>query len=213
MIKINLLATERKIAKKNVAFDPSSQITAVCGGILVLACVAIGWRFWLVSRASTAVDAEITTAQKETQRLHGVITQVQQFEQRKAQLQQRVTLIEQLRKEQIGPVHMLDQISLALPSSLWLTEMKQTATPNEVIIDGRSLSLTGLSDFVGNLERSGYFQKSVEIVNSTTDTSGGPQGEVIKFQIKAVFKGPGDVEVAKTADATGPKGQQLKPKS
>ncbi len=213
MIKINLLATERKIAKKNVAFDPSSQITAVCGGILVLACVAIGWRFWLVSRASTAVDAEITTAQKETQRLHGVITQVQQFEQRKAQLQQRVTLIEQLRKEQIGPVHMLDQISLALPSSLWLTEMKQAATPNEVLIDGRSLSLTGLSDFVGNLERSGYFQKSVEIVNSTTDTSGGPQGEVIKFQIKAVFKGPGDVEVAKTADATGPKGQQLKPKS
>ena len=213
MIKINLLATECKIAKKNVAFDPSSQITAVCGGILVLACVAIGWRFWLVSRASTAVDAEITTAQKETQRLHGVITQVQQFEQRKAQLQQRVTLIEQLRKEQIGPVHMLDQISLALPSSLWLTEMKQAATPNEVLIDGRSLSLTGLSDFVGNLERSGYFQKSVEIVNSTTDTSGGPQGEVIKFQIKAVFKGPGDVEVAKTADATGPKGQQLKPKS
>ncbi len=213
MIKINLLATERRVAKKKFAFDPSSQITAVCGGMLVLACVAIGWRFWLVSRASAAVDAEIATAQKETQRLHGVITQVQQFEQRKAQLQQRVTLIEQLRKEQIGPVHMLDQISLALPSSLWLTEMKQTATPNEVIIDGRSLSLTGLSDFVGNLERSGYFQKSVEIVNSTTDTSGGPQGEVIKFQIKAVFKGPGDVEVAKTADATGPKGQQLKPKS
>lgn len=213
MIKINLLATERKAAKKKVAFDPSSQITAVCGGILVLACVAIGWRFWLVSRASAAVDAQISTAQMETQRLHGVITQVQQFEQRKAQLQQRVTLIEQLRKEQIGPVHMLDQISLALPSSLWLTEMKQTATPNEVLIDGRSLSLTGLSDFVGNLERSGSFQKSVEIVNSTTDTSGGPQGEVIKFQIKAVFKGPGDVEVAKTADATGPKGQQLKPKS
>ena len=213
MIKINLLATERKIAKKKFAFNPSSQITSVCGGILVLACVAIGWRFWLVSRASTAVDAQITTAEKETQRLHGVITQVQQFEQRKAELQQRVTLIEQLRKEQIGPVHMLDQISLALPSSLWLTEMKQTVTPNEVLIDGRSLALTGLSDFVGNLERSGYFQKSVEIVNSTTDTSGGPQGEVIKFQIKAVFTGPGDVEVAKTADATGPKGQQLKPKS
>lgn len=213
MIKINLLATERKVARTKAVFDPTRQITAVCGGILVLACVAIGWRYWLVVRASAAVDAQIETAQKETQRLHGVITQVQQFEQRKAQLQQRVTLIEQLRKEQIGPVHMLDQISLALPSSLWLTEMKQTATPNEVLIDGRSLSLTGLSDFVGNLERSGFFQKSVEIVNSTTDTSGGPQGEVIKFQIKAVFKGPGDVEVAKTADATGPKGQTLKPKS
>ena len=212
MIKINLLATERKVAKKKVAFDPSQQITAVCAGILLVAVAAIGWRYWLVGRASAAVDAQIAAAQKETQRLHGVITQVQQFEQRKAQLQQRVTLIEQLRKEQIGPVHMLDQISLALPSSLWLSEMKQTAVPNEVLIDGRSLSLTGLSDFVANLERSGYFQKSVEIVNSTTDTSGGPQGEVIKFQIKAVFKGPGDVEVASAADTKSAKGPQLKPK-
>lgn len=212
MIKINLLATERKVAAKAIAFDPSQQITAVCAGILVLAGLAVGWRYWLVGRASSAVDAQIATAQKETQRLHAVITQVQQFEQRKAQLQQRVTLIEQLRKEQIGPVHMLDQISRALPSSLWLSEMKQTAIPNEVLIDGRSLSLTGLSDFVGNLERSGFFQKSVEIVNSTTDTSGGPQGEVIKFQIKAVFKGPGDVELAATTDAKGPKGQQLRPK-
>lgn len=213
MIRINLLATERKVAKKAVAFNPSQQITAVCAGILVLAVVAVGWRYWLVSRASAAVDAQIATAQKETQRLHAVITQVQQFEQRKAQLQQRVTLIEQLRRDQIGPVHMLDQISLALPSSLWLSEMKQTAVANEVLIDGRSLSLTGLSDFVGNLERSGYFQKSIEIVNSTTDTSGGPQGEVIKFQIKAVFKGPGDVEPLTVADAKAPKGAQLKPKS
>jgi type IV pilus assembly protein PilN len=205
MIRINLLATDRKVARKKVAFDPSQQITAVCAGILLLAGAAVGWRYWLVTRTSAAVDAQIATAQKETQRLHAVITQVQQFEQRKAQLQQRVTLIEQLRKEQIGPVHMLDQISLALPPSLWLSEMKQTPVPNEVLIEGRSLSLTGLSDFVSNLERSGYFQKSIEIVSSTTDTSGGPQGEVIKFQIKAVFKGPGDVEAVTVADAKGPK--------
>ena len=50
---------------------------------------------------------------------------MQQFEQRKAQLQQRVALIEQLRKSQTGPVHMLDQISRALPPMLWLTELKQ----------------------------------------------------------------------------------------
>ena len=39
------------------------------------------------------------------------------------------------------------------------------------------------------------------------------QGEVIKFQIKAVFKGPGDVEATTVADAKGAKGPQLKPKS
>ena len=210
MIRINLLATERKAAHRKFAFDPARQVTALCGAILVLAGLVIGWRFWLVRIDEKRTEAAITAAQQETQRLHSVIMQVQQFEQRKTQLQQRVTLIEQLRKEQIGPVHMLDQISIALPASLWLNEMKQTATPNEVLITGKSLSLTGLSDFVANLERSGYFQKSVEIVSSATDASASTLGEIIKFEIKAVFKGPGDVDAARLADT---KSAQLKKKS
>jgi type IV pilus assembly protein PilN len=212
VIRINLLATERKVAHKKFAFDPARQVTAVCSAILVVTALVIGWRFWLVRSDEQRTEAAITAAQQETQRLHSVIMQMQQFEQKKTQLQQRVTLIEQLRKEQIGPVHMLDQISLALPSSLWLSEMKQTATPNEVLIDGKSLSLTGLSDFVGNLERSGYFQKSVEIVSSATDTGAAMPGEVIKFEIKAIFKGPGTVDPAKVVDAKGAAGQ-LKKKS
>ena len=211
MIKINLLTTEKKVAKKAVAFDPSQQIVAVCGLVLIIAGLAIGWRYSLVSRDAAQMDQAILIEEKETARLHSVIVQVQQFEQRKAQLQQRVTLIEQLRKEQIGPVHMLDQISNALPPSLWLTEMKQTATPNEVLLDGRSLSLTGLSDFVANLEHSGYFQRGIEIVNSATDISGGPETEVVKFQIKALFKVPGDSNASTTADANSASGQ-LKPK-
>ena len=203
MIRINLLTTEKKAAKKAVAFDPSQQIVAVCSLLLMVAGLAIGWRFWLISRDAAQMDQAILTEEKETARLHSVIVQVQQFEQRKAQLQQRVTLIEQLRREQIGPVHMLDQISNALPPSLWLTEIKQTATPNEVLLDGRSLSLTGLSDFVANLERSGYFQRGIEIVNSATDVTGGQDTEVVKFQIKALFKVPGDSAASATAAANG----------
>jgi type IV pilus assembly protein PilN len=213
VIRINLLTTERKVARKKLSFDLSQQVTAVCAGILVVSGLAVGWRFWLVRADASRMESSIAAAQKETERLHGVIVQLQQFEQRKTQLQQRVTLIEELRKDQVGPVHMLDQISLALPSSAWLSEMKQTATPNEVLIDGKSLSLTGLSDFVANLEHSGYFQKSVEIVSSATDTATTPaQGEVIKFEIKAIFKGPGEVDAAKVADTKGGS-SQLKKKS
>ena len=42
-----------------------------------------------------------------------MLGQVQKFETRKAQLQQRVTLIEQLRRGQTGPVHVLDEVSKA----------------------------------------------------------------------------------------------------
>src|SRR5881296_1867223 len=129
-----------------------------CSMILVLALAFIGWRYWALAHESNQLDAEIAAAQQETTRLHSVIQQVQQFEQRRAQLQQRVVLIEQLRKGQTGPVHMLDQISRSLPPMLWLIELKQTG--DDVQIDGKTTVLTSLTDFVTNLESSGYFKKS-----------------------------------------------------
>jgi type IV pilus assembly protein PilN len=217
MIRINLLAVERAAAKKvrsgGGGVTTAQRVTIGAALILLSTLVTIGWWYWSLHTRAIRLDEEIATAEVKAQQLRSVLAQVQKFETRKAVLQQRVTLIEQLRKDQIGPVHMLDQISLALPPSIWLNEMKQTATPNEVLIDGRSLTLTGLSDFVANLEKSGYFQKSVEIVNSTADTTAPALGEVIKFEIKAIFKGPGDIDTAaKVADTKGATGQ-LKNKS
>ena len=194
MIRINLLAAEReKSKKKAVTLGTTGQkLTIGCSLILVIAVLFIGWRYWAINRDSNAIDAEIAAAQQETVRLHSVIQQVQEFEQRKAQLQQRVVLIEQLRKGQTGPVHMLDQISRALPPMLWLTELKQSATGSEVVVDGRSTTLTGLSDFVVNLEASGYFKRSIEIVSTTSEPATPTSAELIKFSIKAIFQPPGE---------------------
>jgi type IV pilus assembly protein PilN len=188
MIRINLLSVDRGKAKKksSIPFQAGNKLAYGCGLILVVAAALIGWRFWMLGRQSAELDAGIAAAQLETERLHSLIIQVQQFEQRKAQLQQRVVLIEQLRSGQTGPVHMLDQISRALPTMLWLTELRQDPkADNDVMIDGRSTTLTGLSDFVANLEASGYFKRSIEIVSTTTETMPAPPGELIKFQIKA----------------------------
>jgi type IV pilus assembly protein PilN len=192
MIRINLLAAEReKSKKKAVTLGTAGQkLTIGCSLILILAVLFIGWRYWALSRDSNQIDAEIAAGQQETTRLHSVIQQVQQFEQRKAQLQQRVVLIEQLRKGQTGPVHMLDQISRALPQMLWLTQLKQTGT--DVLIDGKCTTLTGLSEFVTNLEASGYFKRSIEIVDTKTEAVAQPPTELIKFTIKATFQQPGD---------------------
>jgi type IV pilus assembly protein PilN len=197
MIKINLLAVERaKVKKKAAGFHfgqkvSGQKVTIACTLILLAAGSLIGWRYLALNRESARVDAEIASAQQETGRLRSIIQQVQQFEQRKAQLQQRVALIEQLRREQTGPVHMLDQISRALPPMLWLTELRQTSTPNEVLIDGRATSLTELSDFVSNLEASGFFRRSVEIVNTEAQPLKTPPGELISFSLRAQFMTPG----------------------
>ena len=141
MIRINLLASSAKPrAKKAVRRIglAGQKLTIGCGLILVAGAAVhrlalLGDPAGLRPRSTR----EIVAAQQETTRLHSVLQQVQQFEQRKAQLQQRVVLIEQLRKDQTGPVHMLDQISRALPPMLWLTELKQSLTGDDVVIDGR----------------------------------------------------------------------------
>ena len=155
MIHINLLQGGRSQAKRRTLIQAGQKIVIACVSILLATVLLVGWRFMTLRSESRQLDADIAAAQQETLRLHSILEQVQQFEQQRAQLQQRVTLIEQLRKGQSGPVHMLDQISRALPPMLWLTELKETGS--DVVIDGRCVSLTGLSDFVANLEASGYF--------------------------------------------------------
>jgi type IV pilus assembly protein PilN len=200
VIRINLVASERRAAGRKIAFDPARQTTTVCIGIALVTLLVIGWRLRVLAVDNKRLDAAIVTAQRETTRLHAIIEQVRMYEQRKAALQQRVTLIEQLRAQQVGPVRLLDQVSLALPPDVWLLELKQTPTAGEVLIDGKSLALTGLSDFVANLEQSGYFEHSVEIVSSTTEVNG--QDEIVRFQIKGTFKDPSAPETP--TPASGP---------
>ena len=198
MIRINLLAVERERAKKKGPIQVGQKVTLAASLILVLMALFIGWRYWSMTHDSASVDAKITAAQQEAGRLQSIIQNVQQFERRKAQLQQRVTLIEQLRKGQTGPVHMLDQISRALPPMLWLTELKQT-TATDVVMDGHCTSQTSVSDFVGNLEASGYFKKPIEIVSSTTEVLTVAPGELVKFTIKAQFQSPAEAAAAPAA--------------
>jgi len=86
---------------------------------------------------------------------------------------------------------MLDEISRALPPMLWLTELKQTE--DGVLMDGRCTAVTNLTDFVANLEASGYFKKSIDIVSSQTEpVATAPTGEMIRFSIKAQFQQPAE---------------------
>ena len=191
MIRINLLAVERKPEKKSVLAGQKVAILATA--ILAAALLLIGWRVFALRQQSVRLDDDLRAAQQEQQRLKGVLQQVQEFEKRKQQLQERVALIEELRKGQVGPVRMLDEISRALPDRLWLTDMAQDTSG--VKLDGQTTSLTALSDFVGNLEGSGYFAKPVEILDSKVDAG---QADIVKFTVKAQFQLPG----AKSGPAT-----------
>ena len=183
MIRINLLTVDRERAKRKAKFQVGQKVTVACSLILVAAALVVGWWFWSLQRTSADLDQQIADAERETQRLQSVIQQVAQFEARRAQLQQRVTLIEELRKGQTGPVHLLDQISKALPEAMWLNTLRQQG--NELTIEGQCTSLNALSDFVSGLEASNLFERPVEIIDSRVDPATATAPELIRFSVRA----------------------------
>lgn len=187
MIRINLLAVERERARKRVVISAAHRVTIGATVILLGTAVLIGWWFWSLRHQSTQIDEDIARAEAETRQIRSVLEQVRKFESQKAMLQQRVTLIEQLRKGQYAPVHLLDEISKSLPDRLWLSEMTQTGA--EFTMSGMTDSLTAVSDFVANLESTRWFKKPVEILDSQVQTDA-KAGDLIKFQIKAQFVDP-----------------------
>ena len=198
MIRINLLGGERQVKKKAMTFDVGQRLTVACGLIVVLTAAGVGYWYYALQQQSTQLDADIARAQQEQVRLQSIIREVAAFDAQRAQLQQRVQLIEQLRSGQSVPVQLLDMVSKSVPEMLWLTDFEQKG--NDVTIQGNSTTLISLSDFVGNLGMSPLLQKPIEIVNSTVDSvtpagqPGGASVDLIKFTVKATLvpnaKGP-----------------------
>jgi Tfp pilus assembly protein PilN len=89
-------------------------------------------------------------------------------------------------------VQLLDHISRSLPEMLWLTDLKQDGS--FITIEGRTTTLIGLSDFVGNLGTNAVLQKPIEIMDSGAESAAeaarstvGP--ELIRFKVRASVAG------------------------
>jgi type IV pilus assembly protein PilN len=197
MIRINLLATERRGAKAAAPGLQAAQKMTVIGSLLLVLTVALlGWRYWALGQEKGRVEREIEAAKREESRLQEIMKQVNEFENRRKLLEARVALIDELRKGQTAPVHMADQISKALPDMTWIVGIQQAGYT--LTIQGRCLTLSSLSDFIGNLEASRYFMRPVEIIESAVQDAaaqgGGP--DLIQFTIRGTFQMAGVDSVA-----------------
>ena len=209
MIRINLLSVEKPIAATasrgpKFTLNVSEKAGPIAALFVLAGCAGyIALDYLNLQQQDVALHQELVAARAEKARLQPILREVARFESQKKDLQQRVNLIEELRQNQVGPVHLLDQISRSMPDRLWLLDMKQTAS--EVTLDGKTSTLSSLADFVANLEASGYFAKPVEISNSEEEKSN--ETDLIKFTVKATFEMPG---AKKPAPAPAPAGARAR---
>jgi type IV pilus assembly protein PilN len=187
MIRINLVAPEKAAkAKTRVAAGPAIPTGALqsylllvvfAGGALVLCAGA----WWYQSNKLKDLETRIAADEKRQRDLQAIKQQVDQFQQRKAILENKVLVIEQLRLAQKSPVHMLDEISKALPDYVWLTGMEELR--GAVRFQGQSNSLAAVADFIGGLQRSGWFP----VVDLGTAQE---QRSIVNFTVTGSFKDP-----------------------
>jgi type IV pilus assembly protein PilN len=75
-------------------------------------------------------------------------------------LQGKLDVLAKLKENKAGPVHLLDELSKAVPEKLWLTSLKESA--GSISIGGIGLNEETVAQFLGSLEASPYI-RNVEL--------------------------------------------------
>src|SRR5512143_3141950 len=151
MIRINL-AQEKTVKTRTKAVSTGPILGGGAGALqsyLLLALFAGGalvlcaGAWWLQSNKLKDLQTRITADEKRERDLQAIKQQVDQFQQRKAILENKVLVIEQLRLAQKSPVHMLDEISKALPDYVRLPSVEEIR--GNMRFQGQSNSLAAVA--------------------------------------------------------------------
>src|SRR5262249_13694869 len=165
MIKINLIAEAQKGKGAREKAAPRAEGSGVLGqnvlmiGVVILATLVVGWRWYTLAGEHRRLMSDIARAEAEKERLQAIIKKGEDYKAKKDLLQRKIALVSQLKKNQSGPVHLLDEISKQLPDFLWLDNMTESGW--QIQIMGKATTYNAVSNFYNNLTGSRYFENVV----------------------------------------------------
>ncbi len=151
MIRINLLPVRAAQRKEKIRSQLS--IFFLCIILVLIGCGA------LYAQKMTAINGtkeQIAEIDKQNRALQKKIGQVKDFEKKKADLEQKLNVLDSLKENKSGPVHLLDELSRALPDKLWLT--KFTEKDGSITLSGIADNENTVADFMRTLDASSYYQ-------------------------------------------------------
>ena len=131
MIRVNLSGKQKKaVAKAATAAVPRSPSNALpVLHLLLLVGSAIGGYLWYSNLTSQSenLSTRIVGLQEEQKKLEAIIKQDQIYEARKVALEKRIHVIEDLKKNQLSPVVVLDALDEAIDKTrfVWLSTLSQ----------------------------------------------------------------------------------------
>lgn len=206
MIKINLVREGRAAVRGAAAAPAAGGGPTNLNGLLIVSLIALGLiaggAYYFVKKSELSrKQAEVSSRRDEAAKLESIIKEVEDFQRRKDSLEQRIALINDLKKNQKNPVKILDRISADLPDLVWLDQMS---------LDGRTLKITGralnpnaVANFVSNIKADPLFEEPS--VSSLTQAQVAGGVNVYSYQMQVMLKAPA-APPAEGAEATAAPG-------
>ena len=181
MIKINLLPTKRKPPRKVTELQKQLIIAVV-----VLGGVTAGMAFYFISLNSkiAARTQERAAAMAEVARQENMLKEVKNVEDERKKVTDKIGIIEQLKKNQQGPVRLLDEISRAIPVSVDLLSMVESG--GNINLVGEAFSNEDVVKFVDNLKASPYFT-DINLLETSQKSKEGY--EIYEYKLQFKYKG------------------------
>ena len=165
MIRINLLPVRQTQKRQSVQQQLLGAVAAVI--VTIIACIV-----WTAAVSSTADEKRVEIQQKQTElaQLDKIIGEVNEFTTKKKELEDKLQIIEDLRKGKTGPVRALDDLATEIPNRVWLTTVKESS--GAVTIEGRAIDHEDVSAFMKSLQKSKYFSGIVLGYSKSVQESG-----------------------------------------
>jgi type IV pilus assembly protein PilN len=181
MIKINLLPSKKKPAKK--VTDLQKQLVL---GAVVLIVVVGGMALYWKHQTDLIADIERkkTAAEARLREQENMLKEVKNVEGERDKVREKIDVVKQLKKNQAGPVRLLDEISRALPVGVNITSL--TESSNNISIEGQAFGNNEVVRFIDNLKASPLLSDVNLLETSQTKTEG---IDIYKYKLQFVYKG------------------------
>ena len=150
MIHINLLPVR---AAKKREFGRQQLVLFV----LLLVLAGIG-NFFLFNRFESelrSLDHQIATTKVEIAQLEKTIGEVKSIKEDKKALEDKLKILDTLKKGRTGPVKVLDELATVIPQKVWILEFSEQG--GGVTITGQAQAYEDLSTFSKKLKASTHF--------------------------------------------------------
>lgn len=177
MIRINLLPV-----KELEAESIRRRELTVGGAALGLAFLVMGGVYLFQWREHRRLENELTDLRNEIQALNVKVKEVGDLQNKIKDLRGKNKIFEDLSKKRVGPVRVLESLSLATPTSLWLTELRENR--GNLVISGLAMDNQTIAEFMRALANSKYFD-NVDLVEVIQEKGAAPG--LKKFSIKSAL--------------------------